>query len=146
MSAAGPSCQLRLAPARRAQGTVALPGSKSISNRMLLLAALAQGTTTLHEVLAADDTDRMFDALRTLGVEIRSNPAENTCVVTGTGGVFPIRAGKLFLGNAGTAFRPLTAVLATQGGNFELSGVARLHERPIGDLVTGIWYVGCVLI
>ena len=135
--------QLTLAPAQRAQGTIALPGSKSISNRMLLLAALAQGTTTLHEVLAADDTDRMFEALRTLGVEISSNPGERSCAVTGTGGVFPIRSGKLFLGNAGTALRPLTAVLAVQGGDFELSGVARMHERPIGDLVIALRSLGC---
>ena len=134
--------QLVLPPATHAEGTIALPGSKSISNRTLLLAALAQGTTTLVGVLAADDTDRMLDALRALGVAIDADPAERTCRVTGAGGAFPMRAGKLFLGNAGTAFRPLTAVLAVQGGNYELSGVPRMHERPIGDLVDALRALG----
>jgi 3-phosphoshikimate 1-carboxyvinyltransferase len=135
--------QLRLEPASRAEGVVPLPGSKSISNRMLLLAALADGTTTLVDVLAADDTDRMLDALTALGVSIGRNPAARTCVVKGTGGAFPMRAGKLFLGNAGTAFRPLTAVLAILGGHYELSGVPRMHERPIGDLVAALRVLGC---
>jgi len=134
---------LALPPAARAQGTVALPGSKSISNRSLLLAALAQGTTTLVDVLAADDTDRMLDALTALGVALRMNVATGACDVTGVGGGFPIHAGRLFLGNAGTAFRPLTAVLAVLGGTYELSGVPRMHERPIGDLVDALHALGC---
>ena len=152
MSAAGPSQgassgvafppQLVLAPSRHAEGIVALPGSKSISNRTLLLAALASGTTTLVDVLAADDTDRMVDALTALGVALRRNAATRTCEVTGVGGGFPLHAGRLFLGNAGTAFRPLTAVLAVLGGNYELSGVARMHERPIGDLVDALRTLG----
>jgi 3-phosphoshikimate 1-carboxyvinyltransferase len=134
---------VHLQPASHAEGVVPLPGSKSISNRSLLLAALAQGTTTLVDVLAADDTDRMLDALKALGVDIEVNPAARSCVVKGAWGAFPMRAGKLFLGNAGTAFRPLTAVLATLGGHYELSGVPRMHERPIGDLVDALRLLGC---
>ncbi len=137
--------QLTLPPARRVEGEVALPGSKSISNRMLLLAALAHGTTKLADVLVADDTDRMIDALRALGVAIivDSDPAKAETRVTGVDGAFPLRAGRLFLGNAGTAFRPLTAVLAILGGTYELSGVPRMHERPIGDLVNALRAIGC---
>jgi 3-phosphoshikimate 1-carboxyvinyltransferase len=134
---------LQLSPVAHAEGVVALPGSKSISNRTLLLAALAHGTTTLVDVLAADDTDRMLDALKALGVAIQLKPDDRTCVVTGVTGAFPMRAGKLFLGNAGTAFRPLAAVLGMLGGNFELSGVPRMHERPIGDLVEALRMLGC---
>ncbi len=137
-----PSSPLLLHPVARAEGIVALPGSKSISNRMLLLAALATGTTSLADVLAADDTERMIDALRALGVAVRAGAGEHALVVTGAGGEFPMRAARLFLGNAGTAFRPLTAVLAMTGGTFELSGVPRMHERPIGDLVDALRSLG----
>jgi 3-phosphoshikimate 1-carboxyvinyltransferase len=129
-------------PIARVEGCVALPGSKSISNRTLLLAALAEGTTTLRELLAADDTDRMLEALAALGVQVENHADDRRCVVRGTGGAFPVRAGRLFLGNAGTAFRPLTAVLAVQGGTYELSGVPRMHERPIGDLVDALHALG----
>ena len=144
MSASSPpSPSLLLPPAARAEGTVALPGSKSISNRMLLLSALATGTTSLADVLVADDTDRMIDALTALGVAVRAGAGERTHVVTGAGGEFPIRAARLFLGNAGTAFRPLAAVLAMTGGTFELTGVPRMHERPVGDLVNALRSLGC---
>ena len=124
-----------------ARGTLRLPGSKSISNRVLLLAALASGETELHDLLVADDTARMLDALRALGVGVA--PLGDTVFrVTGVGGVFPVRAADLFLGNAGTAFRPLTAVLALAGGDYRLSGVPRMHERPIGDLVDGLRQLG----
>src|SRR5262245_14519573 len=102
---------LDLPPAERAAGTVALPGSKSISNRTLLLAALAAGTTRVRGLLDADDVDRMREALATLGIRIESH-APGELVVQGTGGRIPNDHGSLFLGNAGTAFRPLTAVLA----------------------------------
>ncbi len=124
-----------------ARGTVRLPGSKSISNRVLLLAALAQGTTTVRDLLHSDDTERMLDALRTLGVEVESL-GDNAYRVTGCGGDFPNKDAKLFLGNAGTAFRPLTAALALSGGSYELSGVPRMHERPIGDLVDALRQLG----
>jgi 3-phosphoshikimate 1-carboxyvinyltransferase len=132
---------LELGPIARVQGTVHLPGSKSISNRTLLLAALADGETRVHDVLDSDDTRYMVDALRALGVEIRGESA-HTLIVRGTGGAFPMRKADLFLGNAGTAFRPLTAVLAFAGGEYRLSGVARMSERPIGDLVDALRSIG----
>ena len=134
---------IALGPLARARGTVPLPGSKSISNRTLLLAALAEGTTTLRNLLGADDTDRMLEALTALGVRIERDRATTRCVVHGAGGHLPERRAKLFLGNAGTAFRPLTAALAILGGEYELSGVPRMHERPIGDLVDALIALGC---
>ncbi len=115
---------LDLGPLSRAEGAVRLPGSKSISNRALLLAALAQGKTTLGGVLDADDTRVMRAALEQLGPQLRVKQAE------------------LFLGNAGTAFRPLTAVLALAGGEYRLAGTPRMHERPIGDLVDALRALG----
>ena len=132
---------LDLPPLMSAHGTVRLPGSKSISNRVLLLAALAQGTTEVRDLLHSDDTERMLDALRTLGVAVESL-GDNAYRVTGCGGNFPVKQAKLFLGNAGTAFRPLTAALALSGGSYELSGVPRMHERPIGDLVDALRQLG----
>ena len=132
---------LDLGPLDRAAGIVCLPGSKSISNRILLLAALARGNTTVHNLLASDDVERMLDALRLLGVNI-SNNGDETVVIEGCGGSFPVKEADLFLGNAGTAFRPLTAVLALSGGHYRLSGVPRMHERPIGDLVDALSGLG----
>ncbi|MEK7435315.1 MAG: 3-phosphoshikimate 1-carboxyvinyltransferase, partial [Pseudomonadota bacterium] len=131
---------LDLAPIVRAAGTVKLPGSKSISNRVLLLAALGAGETRLHDLLDSDDTRVMQDALRTLGVVVRQEGGAS--VVSGAGGALPVKAAELFLGNAGTAFRPLTAALALCGGDYRLSGVARMHERPIGDLVDALRQLG----
>ena len=132
---------LELAPIGRVRGTVKLPGSKSISNRTLLLAALARGQTRVRDVLDSDDTRHMVAALRALGVEI-SDEGGNTLLVTGTGGAFPVKSAELFLGNAGTAYRPLTAVLAVAGGEYTLSGVPRMNERPIGDLVDALHAIG----
>ena len=132
---------LELPPLMSAHGSVRLPGSKSISNRVLLLAALAQGTTTVRDLLHSDDTERMLDALRTLGVQVEAL-GDNAYRVTGCGGDFSNKNAKLFLGNAGTAFRPLTAALALSGGSYELSGVPRMHERPIGDLVDALRQLG----
>jgi len=132
---------LDLPPLLSAHGSVQLPGSKSISNRVLLLAALAEGTTEVRDLLHSDDTKRMLDALEALGVQVEPL-GDNACKVTGCGGNFPVKEVKLFLGNAGTAFRPLTAALALAGGNYELSGVARMHERPIGDLVDALRQLG----
>ncbi len=136
---------LDLPPLLRAAGTVRLPGSKSISNRVLLLAGLSEGTTVVHAVLDSDDTRVMVAALRELGCEIDSRGAAMR--ITGLGGRLKNRDARLFLGNAGTAMRPLTAALAvltaTQGGRFELSGVPRMHERPIGDLVDALRQLGC---
>ena len=132
---------LDLAPVARVAGTIALPGSKSISNRALLLAALANGETELLGVLESDDTERMLEALRTLGVAW-TRRAPGGYLVRGAGGAFPVRSAELFLGNAGTAFRPLTAVLALGGGTYRLSGSPRMHERPIGDLVDALRTLG----
>ncbi len=142
---------LDLPPLLSAKGTVRLPGSKSISNRVLLLAALAEGATEVRDLLKSDDTDRMLDALRTLGVKVEPL-GEDAYRVTGCGGNFPVKEAKLFLGNAGTAFRPLTAALALAGGNYELSGGTvelpggRMHERPIGDLVDALGQLGADII
>lgn len=124
-----------------ASGTVTLPGSKSISNRVLLLAALCAGTTAIHDLLDSDDTRVMLDALRTLGCTVKQNAS--VVHVTGVAGQLRTPQAKLFLGNAGTAMRPLTAALAVLGGDFELSGVPRMHERPIGDLVDALRQLGC---
>ncbi|QYY33468.1 3-phosphoshikimate 1-carboxyvinyltransferase [Cupriavidus pinatubonensis] len=131
---------LTLGPLTRAAGTVRLPGSKSISNRVLLLAALAGGETRVRDLLDSDDTRVMLQALKTLGVAWRQEGSDY--IVTGSGGNFPVKAAELFMGNAGTAIRPLTAALALQGGDYKLSGVPRMHERPIGDLVDGLRQVG----
>ena len=132
---------IQIGPFKRAQGSIVLPGSKSISNRALLLAALSTGTTTLKNLLEADDTQVMRNALRQLGLSI-TDQTNNVCVVEGCGGRFPVSKADLFMGNAGTAIRPLTAALAMQGGDYRLSGVARMHERPIRDLVDGLRQVG----
>jgi 3-phosphoshikimate 1-carboxyvinyltransferase len=119
-----------------------LPGSKSISNRVLLLAALAEGETEVRDLLASDDTARMLEALQSrLGVGITALGNENWRI-KGCGGRFPVKQAEFFLGNAGTAFRPLTAALALAGGDYVLKGVARMHERPIGDLVDGLRQLG----
>ncbi len=133
---------LDLAPIRRARGTVRLPGSKSISNRILLLAALASGETLVRDLLESDDTQVMLEALRALGVEWKSAGAQ-AVRVRGAAGSFPVRHAQLSLGNAGTVFRPLTAVLALMGGEYRLAGVARMHERPIGDLVDALRALHC---
>ena len=124
-----------------AAGAVTLPGSKSISNRVLLLAALSEGKTLIHGLLDSDDTRVMLDALRTLGCAVKHKAAD--VEITGLGGAASTSHAKLFLGNAGTAMRPLTAALAVRGGDFELSGVPRMHERPIGDLVDALRQLGC---
>jgi 3-phosphoshikimate 1-carboxyvinyltransferase len=132
---------LELPPAQQAAGTVKLPGSKSISNRTLLLAALSHGTTHIRDLLASDDVERMLESLKTLGISLARTGA-NDWQVTGAGGPFPAKQADLFLGNAGTAFRPLTAALALSGGHYKLSGVPRMHERPIGDLVDALRQAG----
>jgi len=137
---------LDLPPLSGAAGRVRLPGSKSISNRALLLAGLAEGRTVLHDLLESDDTQVMLAALRSLGCTLQPQ-ADGALAVTGIGGRLATREARLFLGNAGTAMRPLTAALAVlvaqQGGRFELRGAPRMHERPIGDLVDALRLLGC---
>lgn len=129
---------LDLKPAASARGTVRLPGSKSISNRMLLLSALARGKTEIRDLLASDDTHVMLMALQKLGVHWQQHGESQDYAVEGTGGTWPNHSADLFMGNAGTAIRPLTAALAAIGGDFTVHGVARMHERPIGDLVDAL--------
>ena len=136
---------LDLVPLQGARGRVRLPGSKSISNRVLLLAALADGETDIRDLLASDDVERMLDALRALGVSWQRREGSDDYTVQGVGGAFPVKTAELFLGNAGTAFRPLTAALALAGGEYRLSGVARMHERPIGDLVDALRQAGAAI-
>ncbi len=156
---------LDLAPVARVGGVVRMPGSKSISNRLLLLSALAAGRTTLRDVLDSDDTRVMLQALRTLGVTLSAQALETggeagdekavdekagagELQIEGCAGLPPVQQASLFLGNAGTAFRPLTAALAMACGeavDYQLSGVARMHERPIGDLVDALRGLGCVI-
>ncbi|TAL79851.1 MAG: 3-phosphoshikimate 1-carboxyvinyltransferase [Burkholderiaceae bacterium] len=131
---------LRLPGVSIARGAVDLPGSKSISNRVLLLAALSQGATRLTGLLDSDDTRVMLTALRQLGVTI-DEPDARQALVHGTGG-FTQKHGDFFLGNAGTAFRPLVAALAFMGGDYRLAGVPRMHQRPIGDLVEALRHAG----
>jgi 3-phosphoshikimate 1-carboxyvinyltransferase len=123
-----------------ARGTVRLPGSKSISNRILLLSALASGQTLVKGLLDSDDTRVMLDALHRLGVTWRRDGDDHQ--VEGVGGAFPVKYANLFLGNAGTAFRSLTAACAMSGGDYTLSGTPRMHERPIGDLVDALRQAG----
>ncbi len=142
---------LDLPPLTGASGTVRLPGSKSISNRVLLLAGLASGTTAVHDLLDSDDTRVMLDALATLGcgLQWQGEGRHRVLQLTGLGGRLAVREADLFLGNAGTAMRPLAAALAvlaaTQGGRYTLRGVPRMHERPIGDLVDALRPLGCTV-
>lgn len=131
-----------LLPTAHTHGVVTLPGSKSISNRTLLLAALAKGQTNIQALLASDDTDVMLSALRTLGVVWEQIDQTQNFVVQGVNGQFPVKQADLFMGNAGTAIRPLTAALTVLGGDYVLHGVPRMHERPIGDLVDALNDVG----
>ena len=124
-----------------AAGDVTLPGSKSISNRVLLLCAMCEGETTVRDLLDSDDTRVMLDALRSLGCGLRR--ADTVLHITGLGGRIPQEHLDLFLGNAGTAMRPLTAALAVLGADCTLRGVPRMHERPIGDLVDALRQLGC---
>lgn len=132
---------LDLGPLWRARGVIRLPGSKSISNRTLLLAALAEGTSDVRDLLSSDDVDRMLEALQQLGVAFEQDGPQRL-TVTGCGGSLPVKSASLLLGNAGTVFRPLTAVLALNGGHYKLSGTPRMHERPIGDLVDALRALG----
>ncbi|MGS0535588.1 3-phosphoshikimate 1-carboxyvinyltransferase [Pseudoalteromonas sp. SaAl2] len=134
--------QLRLEPISSVNGSVTLPGSKSLSNRILLLAALAQGTTVVENLLDSDDIRHMLGALKLLGVNVELNEDKTVATVQGVGGQFLTPSEPLFLGNAGTAYRPLTAVLAAVQGEYELIGEPRMEERPIGHLVDALQALG----
>lgn len=132
--------EIRLPPVTKASGTVKLPGSKSISNRALMLAALASGRTRLTGLLRADDTERMLESLTKLGVKVTADG--DSAQIEGAGGFFPVKSSKLFIGNAGTAARTLTAALAFAGGHYRLDGIERMRERPIGDLLAALRTLG----
>ncbi|HEY2561346.1 MAG TPA: bifunctional 3-phosphoshikimate 1-carboxyvinyltransferase/cytidylate kinase [Caldimonas sp.] len=137
---------LDLPPLAGIAGTVRVPGSKSISNRALLLAGFAAGTTSISGLLHSDDTQVMLEALKQLGCRIEGDGG--TIVVHGLGGRALAQRATLWLGNAGTAMRPLVAVLAlgaVEGARFELRGTPRMHERPIGDLVDALRSIGCAI-
>lgn len=134
---------LTLNPLCRAEGEVQLPGSKSLSNRLLLLAALAEGETRITNLLDSDDVKHMLNALTQLGVHYQLSDDRRTCTLTGTGKPFSTdQALELFLGNAGTAMRPLCAALCLGRGDFTLTGEPRMSERPIRDLVDALRPLG----
>ncbi len=133
---------LTLSPIHKISGTVDLPGSKSVSNRALLLAALAEGETTLTNLLSSDDTNHMLDSLKALGIQVALGNNRKTCIIKGAGRPFAHRDLTLYLGNAGTAMRPLCAALCLGKGIFTLTGEERMEERPIGDLVDALRQAG----
>ena len=137
-----PVDQLVLKPIRRVDGVVTLPGSKSLSNRVLLLSALTEGTTRVHNLLDSDDTRHMIAALQALGIALEMSDDRTSCVVNSVGGPFPAEGGELFLGNAGTAIRPLCAALCLGRGVFTVLGDASMQERPISDLVDALRQLG----
>jgi 3-phosphoshikimate 1-carboxyvinyltransferase len=131
--------QLTLQPIDKIQGEVFLPGSKSLSNRALLIAALAQGKTKITNLLVSDDINHMLNALKTLGIQYSLSDCGTECTVVGNNGFFTSKdALELYLGNAGTAMRPLCAALAASEGEFILTGEPRMKERPIGHLVDAL--------
>lgn len=132
--------RLAIDPIRRASGTVTVPGSKSVSNRVLVLAALCQGTTRIRNLLDCDDTSLMLDALAQLGIRWWREGGD--CIIEGCGGSFPVKKAELKVGNSGTTMRFLTAVLSLQDGTYHLSGLSRMHERPIGALVESLCSIG----
>ncbi|WP_428772807.1 3-phosphoshikimate 1-carboxyvinyltransferase [Vibrio sp.] len=134
---------LTLQPIKKVNGEVNLPGSKSVSNRALLLAALAKGTTRLTNLLDSDDIRHMLNALTQLGVTYRLSADKTECEVEGLGGAFSVQGSvELFLGNAGTAMRPLAAALCLGEGEYVLTGEPRMKERPIGHLVDALKQAG----
>ncbi len=133
---------LTLQPISKVAGSVQIPGSKSLSNRILLLAAMASGETTITNLLDSDDIRRMLESLTILGVNYQLNDDKTRCVVQGLGASFNRRNSQLFLGNAGTAMRPITAALCVGTGEYELTGDPRMYERPIGDLVDALRQLG----
>jgi 3-phosphoshikimate 1-carboxyvinyltransferase len=137
--------KLTLSPIQKISGSVVLPGSKSLSNRILLLSMLSEGKTEIQNLLDSDDVRRMVEALETLGIQLEENRAENLITVSGTSGIIPVKEATLMLGNAGTAIRPLTAAMTLGHGRFVLDGVQRMRERPIIDLVNGLSQLGANL-
>ena len=135
--------EITLKASKQVRGCIKLPGSKSITNRVLLMAALGSGVTKLIDPLRSEDTDQMINALIKLGVSVKEvNDDKNIIEIKGAEHNFPNKNTNLFLGNSGTTFRPLAAVLAMMGGDYYLSGIERMHERPIKDLVDALEQMG----
>ena len=131
--------EITLKASKQVRGCIKLPGSKSITNRVLLMAALGSGVTKLIDPLRSEDTDQMINALIKLGVSVKEvNDDKNIIEIKGAEHNFPNKNTNLFLGNSGTTFRPLAAVLAMMRGDYYLSGIERMHERPIKDLVDAL--------
>ena len=129
---------LTLSPIRKIAGKVHLPGSKSLSNRILMLSMLSEGTTLIRNILDSDDVRHMLEALKHLGIGLDEQWEKNEIKVEGCDGVIPRGNIELMLGNAGTAMRPLTAAMTLGKGRYILDGVPRMRERPIVDLVKGL--------
>ena len=135
--------EITLKASKQVRGCIKLPGSKSITNRVLLMAALGSGVTKLIDPLRSEDTDQMINALIKLGVSVKEvNDDKKTLEIKGAEHNFPNKDTNLFLGNSGTTFRPIAAVLAMMGGDYYLSGIERMHERPIKDLVDALEQMG----
>ena len=135
--------EIKLKASKQVRGCIKLPGSKSITNRVLLMAALGNGVTKLIDPLKSEDTDQMINALIKLGVSVKEvNDDKNIIEIKGAEHNFTNKNTNLFLGNSGTTFRPLAAVLAMMGGDYYLSGIERMHERPIKDLVDALEQMG----
>ena len=135
--------EIKLKASKQVRGCIKLPGSKSITNRVLLMAALGTGVTKLIDPLRSEDTDQMINALIKLGVSVEEvNNDKNIIEIKGAEHNFPNKNTNLFLGNSGTTFRPLAAVLAMMRGDYYLSGIERMHERPIKDLVDALEQMG----
>ncbi|HIM89678.1 MAG TPA: 3-phosphoshikimate 1-carboxyvinyltransferase [Dehalococcoidia bacterium] len=137
---------LTLEPIRRIDGEIQLPGSKSMTNRLLLLASLAEGTTEVHNILASDDSRVMLESLTRLGVSHQPSDDGSYQTVEGVGGPFQVNYAELYLGNAGTATRMLCAAVCLGRGSFVLAGEPRMHERPIGDLVDALRPLGANIV
>jgi 3-phosphoshikimate 1-carboxyvinyltransferase len=133
---------IKLKPSYLKSGELNLPGSKSISNRVLLLSSLAYGNTVIKNLLFSDDTEVMISALKKLGINIKENKKLSECVISGSTNSFPVKKADLYIGNAGTAIRPLTAALAFNNGDYKLYGTKRMHERPIKDLIDSLNSIG----
>ncbi len=141
MTKSSPGSAIHISPVSAMSGTVSLPGSKSITNRALILAALAEGTSVLKNTLDCDDSRYLIEALMQLGVTVRRD-ADDRIVVFGIDGKFPVRSGRFFVGNAGTAARFLSAALTACGGDYCVEGDARMAERPIAPLVKALSELG----
>ncbi|RCS54266.1 3-phosphoshikimate 1-carboxyvinyltransferase [Bremerella cremea] len=134
--------EIEIAPCGPITGSIRPPGSKSLTNRALIIAALAEGTSLLTGALESEDTEVMIDSLRRIGVKIDHDAAAHTLTVCGNGGTFAGDNMEMFIANSGTSMRFLTALATLGEGNFRLDGIARMRERPIGDLIVALQQLG----